>query len=94
MNTIQQRHYAVIEPYNRKLTVTFENQIVAETRHAMILKEVGKSVYNPVFYIPKEDIKAKLNMEPETTGYCPIKGHANRWHLSEKETGTLFWLEL
>jgi uncharacterized protein (DUF427 family) len=32
----------------------------------------------------------ELEMEPNTTGYCPIKGHANRWHLKQKRTGPYF----
>jgi uncharacterized protein (DUF427 family) len=49
MEKTEKRHYAVINPYNRNLTLTFEGKTIAETQNAMILKEVGKTVYDPVF---------------------------------------------
>ncbi len=73
------RHYAVIDAYNRKVTFIFEGTTIAETSNAKILKEVGKSVYNPVLYIPKEDIKIDLIPEPTRQSYCPIKGDASYW---------------
>ena len=90
METVEKRHYAVIDPYTSKLTVTFGETVIAETQQAMILKEVGRSVYDPVFYIPKEDIRVDLKREAETKGFCPIKGHAHRWHLPNQETGAYF----
>jgi hypothetical protein len=49
----EKRHYAVIDDYNRKLTLKYMNEVIAETTSALILKEVGKSVYDPVFYQKK-----------------------------------------
>lgn len=90
METAEKRHYALIERYNRKMTVTHKGQVVAETDKALILKEVGKSLYNPVFYIPQEDIKVELEMDPVSRGACPIKGASNRWHLKENPTSAYF----
>ena len=58
----EKRHYSVIENYNRKLTIKYKNNVIAETTNALILKEVGKGVYDPVFYLPKEDILIKLEL--------------------------------
>ena len=90
MSKSEHRHYAVIDPYQRKLTVTYQGEVVAETENAMILKEVGRSVYNPVFYIPKADIKVELEMDPISKGACPIKGKANRWYLKVNPTEHYF----
>lgn len=90
MATPENRHYAVIDPYRRKLTLQYKGQTVAETENALILKEVGRSVYDPVFYIPKADISADLEMDPVSKGHCPIKGDSFRWYLKGEDLGTYF----
>ena len=86
----EKRHYSVIDPYTRKLTFTYKNEVIAETTNALILKEVGKSVYNPVFYLPKEDIKASLQLEPQRASHCPIKGDATYWTIEGETLDTYF----
>lgn len=90
MESIEQRHYTVIDPYNRKLTLKYKDQIIAESKHALILKEVGKSVYNPVFYFPKEDVKIKLEKESQRQSSCPIKGDATYWNIPDQPTSDYF----
>ena len=84
------RHYAVIDNYNRKVTFVFEGKTIVETTKAKILKEVGTSVYNPVLYIPKEDIKPELIAEPTRQSHCPIKGDASYWTIEGATTDTYF----
>ncbi len=84
------RHYAVADVFNRKLTLKFNNEIIAFSERAIILKEVGKSVYNPVFYIPKEDIKIELVRETQRKSHCPIKGDATYWNLKKNPTEDYF----
>lgn len=86
----EQRHYAVIDPYNRKLTIKYKNEVIAETTDAFILKEVGKGVYDPTFYIPKEDLKIKLALEAERQSHCPIKGDATYWNVEGDFTDNYF----
>lgn len=86
----EKRHYNVIDPYNRKLTLIYKGQTIAETTNALILKEVGKSVYNPVFYLPKEDIQIPLVLEPQRKSHCPIKGDATYWNIDGDFTENYF----
>lgn len=72
----EKRHYTVIDRLNRKLTLKYKEEIIAETTEALSLKEVAKSVYDPVFYIPKKDIKKNIVREPARKSHCPIKGDA------------------
>ena len=90
MKTNENRHYAVIDNYKRKLTLKYKDEIVAESEDALILKEVGTSVYDPVFYLPKEDIKVKIDKEPQRNSHCPIKGDATYWNLNAKPTEDYF----
>lgn len=86
MENNENRHYAVVDSYHRKLTLKYKGEIIAYSENALILKEVAKSVYDPVFYIPKEDINTTLIKEPERKSYCPIKGDATYWNLKTSPT--------
>ena len=86
MEDTEKRHYAIIDAYPRKLSIKYKNETIVESKNALILKEVGKSVYNPVFYFPKEDIKVALVSEPKRKSYCPIKGDASYWNFKENPT--------
>ena len=84
------RHFAVVDRLNRKLSITYNGEIIAETTEALILKEVGKSVYNPVYYLPKSALKVELNKIEGPSGYCPIKGQSTRWNLAEQPVAPYF----
>ena len=74
----EKRHYAVYDSYHRVLTIKIGDEVIAKTTKAIIVKEVGKGVYDPVFYIPKEDVQIKLVPE-DRSSICPIKGAASYW---------------
>jgi uncharacterized protein (DUF427 family) len=90
MSDSEPRHYAVIDQYNRKLTLKYKGQILAESTNALILKEVAKTVYNPSFYFPKEDVKMELELEADRNSHCPIKGDATYWNLKDNPTDNYF----
>ena len=68
------------------MSLKYKVEIIAECENALILKEVAKSVYNPVFYFPKADIKVDLLNEPTRESYCPIKGEATYWNFKNGPT--------
>ena len=86
----EKRHYSVIESYKRRLIIKYRNEVIAETTRALILKEIGKGVYDPVFYLPKEDILIKLDLEPKRQSHCPIKGDATYWNVEGGFTNNYF----
>jgi len=55
-----------------KVTVIVEGETIAETTNAIKLIESG---YDPVFYIPKNDIK-EIDLIKSGDYECPHKGHA------------------
>jgi len=87
----EKRHYAVYDNYNRILTLKKGTEIVAKTTNAIIVKEVGKGVYDPVFYIPKEDVVIPMALEEGKTSTCPIKGDASYWMPNEKTANYFAW---
>lgn len=86
MENNDQRHYAVADAYKRKVTLKYQDKVIVESENARILKEVGKSVYNPVLYFPKDDIKVPLEKEEARQSHCPIKGDATYWNFPEQPT--------
>lgn len=71
-------HYHIADVYPYRLRISIAGTEVAVTTNAIILKEVGKSVYNPSFYIPREDVKVEyFRREDGYTTMCPIKGDAS-----------------
>lgn len=84
------RHYCVVGDYNRKLTFSYQGEVIATTVKAKLLKEVGKSVYDQVFYIPKEDLVMDIASEPERNSHCPIKGDASYWMPKAGKTNNYF----
>ena len=80
-------HYHMADPYGYRLKVRIGGVEVADSTDAIVLKEVGKSLYNPSFYIPLKDVN--LDLLHRIDGYathCPIKGEASYWDFSHDGT--------
>ena len=74
-------HYHLADRYPYEVRISISGQQVALSIRAMVLKEVGKSLYHPSFYVPAEDVD--LGLFEREVGYstqCPIKGEASYWH--------------
>jgi len=73
------------QPSSRRVTVTVDGEIIADTVSPVILYETGLP---PRFYIPTSDIAmARLTPSKTTTG-CPYKGTARYWNI-ETDRGSL-----
>ena len=90
MENTDNRHYAVYDLYNRVLTIKMGDEILAKTSNAIIVKEVGKGVYDPVYYVPKEDVLMELKPEDRTSS-CPIKGAASYWMPATPKDNYFAW---
>lgn len=90
MSAESKEHYADIDPYDRKLTLKNQDNRIIESRDALILKEVRKKVYDPVFYFPKDDLETELGKMPDMQSRCPIKGEAVYWNLKENTVDDYF----
>jgi uncharacterized protein (DUF427 family) len=67
-------HPISIEPNPDRVVVTVAGKIVADTRRALTLREAD---YEPVAYIPLEDVDRSLLESTDHSSYCPYKGDAN-----------------
>ncbi len=62
-----------LEPSERHVVVTFAGTDIADTRRAFRVLETS---HPPVFYIPREDIRADCLVEATRGSFCEFKGRA------------------
>lgn len=67
-------HPIEIEPFAGTVRVIWKGIVVADTHHALRLREAG---YPPVYYIPRADVRADLLRPSNAKTYCPYKGEAS-----------------
>ena len=68
-------HFMWLQPVEHRVSVYFENLVLAVTTKALRVIEVGRDVYEPALYLPKQDICAEL-LENGRSTHCPLKGDA------------------
>ena len=71
-------HPITIEPTSARVTVSVAGHIVADTRHALMLKEAS---YPPVQYIPRKDVDMALLERSDYHTYCPYKGDCSYYNV-------------
>jgi uncharacterized protein (DUF427 family) len=67
-------HPITITHNGNRVRVTFAGRVIAETTHALTLKEAS---YKPVQYIPRADADMNLLARTDHQTHCPYKGDAN-----------------
>ncbi len=76
-NPNEERHYFQWRKPNAKIEIYLEGVLIAESTEAILLKEVGKQVYDNVYYLPKKDVRLDAARSPEKQTHCPLKGDAS-----------------
>jgi uncharacterized protein (DUF427 family) len=71
-------HPIRIERDPRRLRVIFGETVVAETSHALSLRE---ATYPAIAYIPRVDAKMSLFEPSKKVTHCPYKGNASYFSL-------------
>jgi len=79
-------HLMVIKPVEHRVQIFDGDTLVAETENAVRVMEVGRTVYDPVIYVPKGDLRETLEFGERTT-HCPLKGDATYGSLGGREIG-------
>ncbi len=67
-------HEITIEPNPARVVVSVAGRVIADTRNALTLREVG---HEPVQYVPLSDVDASLLEPTDHVTYCPYKGDAS-----------------
>ena len=79
-NPSEPRHFMRLKPVGRRVRIRLGDEVLAETTRALRVLEVGKDLYDPVLYVPDEDVVARLGPNDRTT-HCPLKGDAAHFDL-------------
>src|SRR5262249_61622809 len=72
-------HPITITANPRRVRVTADGVVIAETTHALTLKEAS---YPAVQYVPRQDAKMELLKRTERVTHCPYKGDANYFSIT------------
>jgi uncharacterized protein (DUF427 family) len=67
-------HPISIARNTKRVRVTFGGKVIADSTHALTLKEAS---YPPVQYIPRADVAMGLLKPTANASHCPYKGDAN-----------------
>lgn len=70
-------------PTTRRVRVSVDGEVVAESTRAVALFESGLP---PRFYLPAEDVRMGLLEPSETKTRCAYKGVASYWHVRADDT--------
>jgi uncharacterized protein (DUF427 family) len=71
-------HRVTTSPAGVRVRVTFNREIIADTRDAIRLDEAD---YRPVYYIPRNDVKMERLSRTTHQTDCPFKGTASYYSL-------------
>ena len=66
------------EPAIKLVRVIFAGEIIAASDRALIMYE-GK--YDPVYYVPSDDVRRDKLRRAEHSTHCPFKGDASYWSI-------------
>ncbi len=72
------QHRVTTRPAGVRVRVTFQHEVIGDTRKATELTESG---YPVVYYLPREDVKMDRLVRSSHQTYCPFKGHASYFSL-------------
>lgn len=74
-------HFMVLKPIARRVVVRLpDGSKLAESTKAVRLMEAGRTLYDPVVYLPMDDVSAPLTKQENST-FCPLKGDASYFGL-------------
>jgi len=80
-----------LEPSPKRVRVIVADEVVADSRRAMLLHESGSQ---PVYYFPPEDVRQELLEPSDTVTHCPKKGDAayRSIRVGERVVADAVWL--
>jgi len=59
-----------------RVRVTFNGETIADSRDAVAVRETG---YQPVYYLPRADVRMERLERTQHRSACPFKGEASYW---------------
>jgi uncharacterized protein (DUF427 family) len=83
-------HPITIEPNRKRVAVKFNGRTIADTTHALTLREANLPA---VQYIPREDVDMTALERTTHASHCPYKGDAGYYsiHVGGREAKNAVW---
>lgn len=82
-------HLMVVKDVPRRIRVHAGDKLLADSTNALRVIEFGKSLYDPVIYVPEADLTASFEKIDKTT-HCPLKGDASYVAVGGEEIGWVY----
>lgn len=70
-----------IEPADETYSIRAGDAVIGETENALSLKEGS---YDPVVYVPRDDVAMAFLEKSDKVTHCPHKGDATHYHIATK----------
>lgn len=80
-NPAEPRHFMRIVPARVLQRAVAGSTTVASSDAALVVKEVGRDIYDPVVYFPRADVQMQLLQRIDKTTHCPLKGDTEYFDL-------------
>ncbi len=84
-NPTEPRHFMRVVLAAGRHTVTAAGVTVADSERAVVVKEVGLDIYDPILYFPREDVAMDLLTPTDKTTHCPLKGDTEYFDLQTED---------
>ena len=78
-------HFMHVKPVQTRVRVSRGNQLLADSKAALRVMETGREPYDPVIYIPRQDVSGPLQPVSGKSSHCPLKGDASYFTLDGDE---------
>ena len=80
-NPSEPRHFMRIVPASGRRVVQAGRHTVADSERAVVVKEVGRDIYDPILYFPRDDVAMELLQGTDKSTFCPLKGDTQYFDL-------------
>lgn len=80
-NPSEPRHFMRIVPARGRQHATVGGATVADSESALVVKEVGRDIYDAVVYFPRADVAMDALERIDKTTHCPLKGDTEYFDL-------------
>lgn len=74
------RSHIAVRPAGKRLRVTLDGEVIADSRDALEMKEGS---YPPVYYVPRKDVRMERLVRTEHRTHCPFKGDASYFSIAD-----------
>ena len=81
-NPDEPRHFMRVVPASGRRVAHVGDTVVADSDDAVVVKEVGRDIYDPIVYFPRGDVVSDVLVQIDKTTHCPLKGDTDYFDLA------------